>query len=31
MPNLPSLLAGGEFLISLVLTADGKMTEGFRP
>jgi len=28
MPNLPSLLAGGQFLISLVLTADGKTANG---
>jgi len=28
MPNLPALLAGGEFLISLVLAADGKTANG---
>ncbi len=28
MPNLPALLAGGDFLISLTITADGKTPNG---
>ena len=28
MPNLPALLAGGDFLIALTITADGKTPNG---